>query len=534
MVYKNSVQRLKEIVKIMAQYGFGFIVDSKISKNNKSPKNLRMAFEKLGPTFIKIGQILSTRPDILPPDYINELIKLQDNVPPESFEEISEVIKKDFNMSIDELFKQFDKKAFASASISQVHRAVLFDGREVLVKIQRPHIYEKMKIDISILKRILSFTKARIGETLVDPKEALDEIMESTEKELDFKIEASNMDKFKELNTGVEGIAVPYVIKEITSTHVLTMEKINGIKISDVYALKKSGTDLNRIGKNLALSFFKQVFEDGFFHGDPHPGNLLIRNGQICFIDFGIVGNIPNSLKSALNEVITSIVFNDINKLISILMSIGVRTGYVNRNQLYEDIDYLFDSYLSTSLMNIKVSIVLEEIMDISKRNNLRVPKNLVLLARSLVIIEGVLTKVSPDINMLELSKPYVISNLRKSQLKDLSLEDIASKAIVFTKNSARLPSKLIELSESLIRGRAKIQFEHKNLENPINSLNKMVNRMVAGLMVSSMIIGSSLIVNFNNGSKIHGVSVIGILGFGIAAVMALWVLISIIKSGKM
>jgi ubiquinone biosynthesis protein len=534
MVYKNSVQRFQEIVKIMASYGFGYLVDTKIKKSKSAPSNLRKAFEDLGPTFIKIGQILSTRPDILPTAYIEELAKLQDSVPSESFQAINEVFLEDFSKDIKDCFLHFDEEPLASASIAQVHRAVLKDGREVIVKIQRPHIYEKMKLDLSILSRILNLTKARFKEFLLDPQEALDELFTSTEKELNFENEANNIEKFFNFNKSVGFMYVPYVIREFCSKHVVTMEKIDGIKISDIQKLHTAKIDLDQLGKTLALSFFKQIFEDGFFHGDPHPGNILIKDNKICFIDFGIMGELPNSLRNALNEMVISIVFEDINKLISVLMSIGVKTGQVDRNQLYDDIDYLMANYLSTSLRSIKVSLILEDVMDVSSRNNIKMPKELTLLVKTLVIVEGVVAKIAPDINILDVAIPYVKASTKKSWLKDLSLEDLALKTFRFSKDSSRLPSKLIELSDSIIRGRAKIQFEHRNLEKPFSSLDRMINRLAATLVASSMIIASALIIDSNVGGKIYGMSTVGLIGFIVSALISLWILISIFRSGKM
>lgn len=534
MMYKNSAQRFREIVKILASYGFGFLVDTKLSKGEKSPANLRKACEALGPTFIKIGQILSTRPDILPSIYIEELSKLQDNVPPEDFEAINNVFIEDFSHPVKECFLEFDEKPLASASIAQVHRAVLMDGREVIVKVQRPHIYEKMKMDLSILSKLASITKTRFKDSLINPQEALDELFSSTERELNFQLEADNIERFCTLNKSVDFMYTPFVVKDMCSTHIVTMEKIDGIKISDTKTLQKLKINFDTLGKNIALSFFKQIFEDGFFHGDPHPGNILIKDNKLCFIDFGIMGELSVSLRNALNEMMIAIVFEDINKLISVLMSIGVRTGYVDKNQLHEDIEYLLSNYLSTSLSNIKVSIILEDVFDVSARNNIRMPKELTLLVKTMVIIEGVVARIAPDINLLDVAIPYVKTSTRKSWLKDINLENFAIKALKFTNDSSRLPSKLLELSDSILKGRAKIQFEHKNLDRPMNSLNRMVNRLASTILVSSMIIGSSLIIDSNIGEKFHGMSLIGVIGFAISAFMSLWILISILRSGKM
>ncbi|MCB2313619.1 AarF/ABC1/UbiB kinase family protein [Clostridium tagluense] len=531
---RKSVNRFREIVKVLGSYGFGYIVDYNFNKKNKLPENLRKAFEELGPTFIKIGQILSTRPDLLSPEYIAELSKLQDNVAPENIETINKVFFDEFKVSTTECFEKFNEKPLASASISQVHKAILKDGREVVVKVQRPDISEKMKLDISILVRIVKLTKARFSDALIDPEEALHEILLITELELDFNNEAKNINTFKAFNKDVAFLYVPYVVCELCSTRVLTMERVYGFKVDDMNKLKSGHYDLDDLGKKLALSYLKQVLEDGFFHGDPHPGNIFVCEGKICFIDFGIMGSLSNSIKSTLNDMISAVAFNDINKMISALLSIGIKKGYVDRNKLYEDLDYLLINYLSVSLSNIQVSVMLSEIFDIAKQNNIRLPRDLTLLIRGLVILEGVIASIAPDIKIIDIAIPYVKANSKFSLLADLDLNTLLIRSYAFIKDSFRLPSKIIELSDSLISGRAKLQLEHKNLNTPINELNKGINRLVFGLIISSMIIGSSTILNSNIGPKIYNISLIGITGFVTAAFMAFCLLISIIKSGKL
>lgn len=531
---RNSVNRFREIIKILGSYGFGYIVDSKFNKQNKRAENLRKAFEELGPTFIKIGQILSTRPDLLSPAYIVELSKLQDSVLPESIETIQKVFFDEFSISTTEHFEKFYEKPLASASISQVHKAILKDGREVIVKIQRPDIAEKMKLDISILVRIIKLTKAKFSDALIDPEEALHEILLITKLELDFNNEVKNINNFRNFNKDIAFLYVPYVIEDLCSTKVLTMEKINGFKVDDMKKLLIGNYDLEDLGKKLALSYLKQVLQDGFFHGDPHPGNIFIYEGKICFIDFGIMGNLSNSLKSTLNDMISAVAFNDINKMISALLSIGIKKGYVDRNKLYEDLDYLLVNYLSVSLNNIQISVLLSEIFDIAKQNNIRLPRDLTLLIRGLVILEGVIASICPEIKIIDIAIPYVKANNKFSLLSHLDFNTLLMRSYSFIKDSSRLPSKLIELSDSVISGRAKLQLEHKNLNAPINELNKGINRLVFALIISSMIIGSSTILNSNIGPKLHNISVIGITGFLTAAFMGFWLLISIMKSGKL
>ncbi|WMJ80046.1 AarF/ABC1/UbiB kinase family protein [Clostridium sp. MB40-C1] len=530
---KNSVQRFRQIVKTLAHYGFGYIVDSKIKNDSKAPENLRKAFEELGPTFIKIGQILSTRPDILPEEYIEELSKLQDNVQTEPFENINNIFYKEFNKPLEEIFLKFNKKPLASASIAQVHKATLTNGKEVIVKIQRPKIAEKMNMDLDILQKIFKLTKVAFIDTLIDPQEALEELKIATEFELNFEIEAQNIDKFRELNKDVVPVYAPYVIHKLSTKKIITMEKITGFKIDNISLLIDKGYDREDVGKKLALSFFKQVFADGFFHGDPHPGNLLVKDGKICYIDFGLVGNLSKPLRESLNEMLIAMAYRDIHKIISILMAIGIKKGYVNRNKLFEDIDYLMDNYLSTSLNNLQVSAMLQDVFDTAKRNNIRLPRDFTLLIRGMVIIEGVVAKLAPNIQMLDIIMPYVKSNNEFSILNNIDLDEALMKLVFFTRDSTRLPTKLIELSDSIIQGRAKIQLEHKDLENNVNELNKMVNRGILALVISSMIISSSLILNTSIGPKYHDISIIGLTGYAIAAIMGFGLLISIVRSGK-
>jgi ubiquinone biosynthesis protein len=532
-MYKSSVRRFREIIKVLAFYGFGSIVDGKIKKKNNYPENLRKAFEELGPTFIKIGQILSTRPDLIPDNYIKELSKLQDSAPKENFEDIENVFNIEFNKKISDSFLYFDKNPLASASIAEVHCARLKDGRDVIVKIQRPGIADNMRLDIHILKKIFSLTRAKFEDAIIDPKEALDEILSSTELELDFKNEAENLKKFSDLNKDVAFIYCPYLIEDLCSTRVLTMEKIDGFKIDNLKKLDEEGYDAQDVGYKLALSYFKQIFKDGFFHGDPHPGNLLIRDGKICFIDFGIMGNLNSSLKSVLNDMIFAIATKNVGKMVSCIMSIGIKKGYVNRNRLYEDIDYLYASYLSTSLQNIKISVMLQEVFDTAKRNNLKLPRDLTILIRGLVIIEGVVAKIAPDVNIMDIAVPYVKSGSTGNLLKEFNPDELLASGLGFIKDTVKIPGTVMELIDSILAGRIKVQLEHNNLQKPVNQLNKMVNRLVFALIVSSMIIGSSLILNSNAGPKVYNISIIGVTGFGAAAVLGIWLLISIIRSGR-
>lgn len=313
---------------------------------------------------------------------------------------------------------------------------------------------------------------------------------------------------------------------------VLTMEYIDGIKITDTDTLIKEGYDTDDIGKKLALSYIKQIFKDGFFHGDPHPGNLLIKNSKIYYIDFGIMGNISESLKSALNCVIKAIAYKDIDMMITAIFTIGIRKGYVDKNKLYDDIDYMFTSYLSVPLENIQISQLIQEVFEVAKRNNIKLPADLTLLIKGLVIIEGVVAKISPNVKILDIAAPYVKA-MNKTEILP-SFDDFLINTFVFARDTASIPSKLVRTLNNINEGRFKIQMEHKNLDNSVHELNKMVNRLVFAMIVSALVMGSSLILNSNIGPKIYNISIIGLTGFICAAFMGLYLLISILKSGKL
>ncbi|MBC2582379.1 AarF/ABC1/UbiB kinase family protein [Clostridium sp. DJ247] len=530
-MYNDSIKRFKEIIRILTFYGFGFVINSKITKDKSAPANLRKAFEELGPTFIKIGQILSTRPDMLPKEYIDELSNLQDNVTPEEYKHMDVVFFNEFHKHIDDCFVYFEKKPLASASIAQVHNAILKSGEEVIVKIQRPDISEKIKLDLSIIRKIIRLTKAKFFDTLVDPEEALNELFFSMERELDFKIEALNIKKFKQLNSDVAFCYAPYVIDEFSDSKVLTLEKIHGFKINDMTKLKEGEYDLRDLGKKLALSFFKQVFTDGFFHADPHPGNLLISEGKICFIDFGIVGSLSERLKNSLNEAIVALAFKDLDRLVSVIMSIGIKKGLISKNKLYEDIDYLLSNYLNTSLKNIQISILLQEVFNCAKDNNIQFPKDLTLLVRSLIIIEGVIAKISPDIQVLDVAIPFVKNSSKLLLFKKIDIYDVLMQLYKITRDSFMFPSKFAELITNTVSGRLKIQLYITNLEQYSRELNKIGNRLIFALIISSTIISSSLIMSFNIGPKIYDISVIGLIGFLVSLFMSFLLLISIYRN---
>lgn len=529
----KSKKRFREIIKVFSYYGFISIFDSKAKRHEKSPKNLRKAFEELGSTFIKIGQILSTRTDILPKEYIDELIKLQDSVSEEEFQNMKEVFEQSLGKKIDDCFIYFDEKPIASASIAQVYRAVTLDGQHVVVKIQRPDIYEKIKVDVSILRRLIKFTNIFTEIKFVDPLEVLQEIEISTKKELDFINEAHNAKIFKEKNKDTLLIKVPAVIEGLHSKKVLTLEEVNGIKVNEVDKLTKLGYGSKDVAQKLALCYCKQIFQDGFFHGDPHPGNILVCEGKICFLDFGIVGVLEDSLKCWLNKAMFYMATNDKKNLVQFVLAVGIKRGKINTGKLYEDISYIFDMYINTSLKNIKIAKLVEEVVEVVNKNNIQFPRELVLLVKTLVVLEGVLAEIDPEVNISSVLSNYIKSKNKFIFLNELKGEEFLLTAYSFFRDGSRIPSKVIEALDNVSNGRSKVNLHVMDLDKVLNDIHHMVNRLTGGILVATLVLSSSFILVNDVGPKYQELSLIGLAGYGISSVLGLFLVIKMIKAGS-
>jgi len=532
---KRSNKRFRQIIRVLGTYGFGHIVRSKLKseKIKKDPENLRLVFEELGPTFIKIGQILSTRPDILPIEYINELVKLQDSAPPFPFETVKEIIETDLRKPISDIFKEIDPDPVASASVAQVHDAVLINGKRVIIKVQRPDIEDQLLEDIGILIRIVRRAPNTLRDVLLDPVEALEEILETTKIELDFRNEVDAMQRFKRENQDIRCISIPEVYREISTKRIVVQEKIEGIKITEKSELEKEGYDTNDIGRKLILSYLYQLFNKGFFHGDPHPGNLIISKQKIYFIDFGIMGYLSIKSKNAINDLLDAMVRKDISQLVNVVLSLAQQKGPVDKNKLYEDIEYIIHYYLQTSLRNIQVSMLFMDLFDAARKNNLKLPKEFTTLLKSLLILEGVLSKLAPDLSIMEISRDYLKEDQAVKFKPEFNLDTLALNGYALIKDSLRIPTSISTILDNFISGRGKIKVDISNLSDRWKDFNKMVNRVVFALVVSAIIIASALIIRSGGGPNINGISIVGMLGFGLAGFLGLWLLISILKSGN-
>lgn len=529
-----SRKRFREIVRVLATYGFGHILHTKLGseKMKKDPENLRLVFEELGPTFIKIGQILSTRPDILPVEYITELSKLQDKAPPFPFATLEEILEKELGGRKDQLLS-LEQEPLACASVAQVHRGVLKDGTKCIVKVQRPDIEERLLEDLHILIRIVETAPNTLRDVLLDPVEALEEILEITKVELNFLHEVHAMHRFQRENESIRCIAIPRVYEHLCTKRVIVQEEVDGIKITDREALEKEGYDLDDVGKKLVLSYLYQLFNNGFFHGDPHPGNLLVKEGRIYYIDFGIMGALSRKTQGAINDLLLAMVKKDITSLTNLVVEVAEQKGPLNKNVLYEDIEYIVHYYLQSSLKNIQVSRLFMDLFEAARKNNLKLPKEYTTLLKSLLILEGVLSEIAPELSIMEIARDYLKEDHKINLWPDFSLDTLMLGSYTLVKDSLKIPISIQTILDNFISGRGKVKVDIVNLSDRWVDFNKMVNRMVFALIVSAIIIASALIIRTGAGPEINGISIVGMMGFALAGFFGVWLLISILKSGN-
>ena len=551
--YKN-INRLREITTILIKYGFDYFVKqlglaNLISKGEKIlklkpskiaqlslPVRVRLALEELGPTFIKLGQILSTRPDLIPSDYIEELQKLQDEVPPFAYEQVEKAIKRELGADVSEIFKLFEQIPFAAASLGQVHQAILKDGEKVVVKVQRPDIEKIIETDLDILFHLARLTEKHIPDSrLYDPVGIVEEFAKVIRLELDYGTEGRNAERFKKNFEGEEIIYTPKIYWEFSSKRILTMELIEGIKINALEELDKAGYDRKKIAENGARAFMKQILIDGFFHADPHPGNMLVMKGEIIgFMDFGMMGRLDEETREKGVDLFIALMERNPDKIINEMLDLGIAPPEIDTRSLKIDIKEMIDRYYNKPLKEIRLGELINQLVEISTKYQIKMPAEFTLLGRSLLTIEGIGLELDPDFNLAEKAKPYVKEIIleRKSPqrlfVKFLNdLNELYNLIIL-------IPRQLNKTLKKMEKGTFKLEFQHRGLENLISALDKAANRIAYSLILAAIIIGSSLIMQTDKGPHFMGFPVIGVLGFLIAAILGLGLVIIIIRSGKM
>lgn len=541
----HYIRRYNQIMSVLLKYGFEDLV-SYMEENKRFqflkkliPKStfshathftkwekMRLVCEELGPTFVKFGQILSNRPDLLPAELIRELEKLQDSVPPIPGKNAIQVVEEELKKKTDELFAQFDAEAFASASMAQVHRAVLKSGENVVLKIQRPGIKETIASDIKVMLYVAELFSKRIPSLKsFDPINLVRNFEKSVMEELDFIHESVNIQRFHynfqsdEKNEG--WIHSPKVFSDYTTSKVLTLEYIDGIKISSHDKLSNNGLDRKIIAKRLAVSYFRQIFDYGFFHADPHPGNLLIlQNNVICYLDYGMMGSIMKKDIEQLGYLFISVNKKDVRKIIRALQQLSDNPAIRNFRALETDLEEFVQNYAFRSIHSNEMSTVLLQLKDIIVKHGLKVPTHFFLLARSLAIIEGVIHKLDPEMDLEALIRPYLVRTIAKHYNPLQFAKRVANSIYEMGMYMEDFPRDLKNAIRKINAGEMKVDLRHKGIDPLVHTINRVTKQIVSAVILSGILIGSSLLAINNVQPLWGGTSAFGIIGFSVGGII--------------
>jgi len=551
----RHLNRYRQILTILFRYGFGDFIEllkidqyleiglQFVSKNRNErleklsrAEKIRMAIEELGPTYIKLGQILSTRPDLIPPDLVEELAKLQDDVAAVAFSEIRRVIEGEMKCSIDEVFDSFSQEPLASASIGQVYQAALKNGEAVAVKVQRPGIRGIIEVDLEIMLHLATLAEKNIEEmALYRPVKIVEEFARTLEREIDYSIEASNLERIALNFLNDTTIYIPKVYREVTTPRVLTMEYIDGIKVSRIPCLEENGLNAKEITLRGADICLKQIFEHGFFHADPHPGNIFILpDNVICLLDFGMVGSVDRQTREDFVELVDSVVHRHEARVAQVLLKITATDIEPDMRALEKDVADFLGRYLYKPLKDIRIGRLLKNLLDLTFRHHLRLAPDIFMMLKAVGTLEGVAVMLDPDFDIIARAEPFI----RRIKLARFHPQRITGDILQTVSDllglMQQLPRDLREISKFIRRRRIPVIVEHQGLEDMLHSHDQISNRISFSIVIAALIIGSALIVISRTPPYVFGISLIGIIGFLAAAIMGIWLLVAILRKGKL
>jgi len=552
----RHLNRYRQVLLILARHGFGDIIESlgieqyfelgiqalTLGKNQAKsektgrPQRIRLAIEELGPTFIKLGQILSTRPDLVSVDIMEELSLLQDQVPAFSSEEALKAIEDAFGKPASVFFDYFDDTPIASASIGQVHRAKLKNGDEVAVKIQRPGIQRIIETDLEILLHMATLMENHIeGAEFHRPVRIVEEFTKYIERELDYGNEASNMEKVSRMFRADPTVYIPYVYREYSTMSVLVMEYVDAVKITDLDKIDRLGLDRKKIVKRGSDLVLRQIFNFGFFHADPHPGNLaVLPNNVICLYDFGMMGSMGRSMRELFLELVDAVVNENPSKTCEVLLVITEWDKDPDRRRLETEAADFISRHFYKTLRDIHIGLLLKELIEILSKFELRLPPDLFLMIKALAAVEGVALRLDPEFDMIAQATPFVA----RAKAARLSPKRIATDILGLSGDLYRFmqffPGELIAVLRRFRQDKVVLKIELNDMDKMLIAHHTISNRISFSIVIAALIIGSAMIVMAKTPPLFYGVSVFGIIGFGVAAAFGIWLLFAILRKGSL
>ncbi len=509
---KEARRRLREILSVLLHHDI---------VGGLTPEKLRGILEDLGPTFVKFGQILSMRQDILPKEYCDELMKLRTDVKPMPYEEVAQAVLEEYGKPPEEVFVSFEREPLGSASIAQVHRAVLFKDRQVVVKVQRPHIREVMELDISLLHRATKMLKlAPSLANTVDFNMVLDEMWAVAQQEMNFLEEAANAERFANNNREFVYIGCPRIYHDYTTEKILVMEYIDGIQVDDIAQLEEAGYDRVEIGRKLAENYVTQIVDQAYFHADPHPGNIRIREGQIVWIDLGMMGTIAKRDQELLKRGVLALVKGNVDELKTVLLTLGEHNGKINHPGLYGDIDDFLLRYGSMELGEMDLGRMMEDVLTLASAHHISMPPGISMLARGVVTIQGVLSTLDPEASIVEIMAAHLSATALQNLDIGKELKESGLTLLSSGKKAMDIPAQLSDILKMTIKGQTKLNLEVTGSEEPLAQVDKMVNRLILCIITAALLLGSSLLCTTDMQPKVLGIPLLGSLGYLLALIL--------------
>lgn len=566
MLGVGSVKRFGTITRVLLKHGFGDVAErlfqdredevppseeailSRVGAGFPSARRIRMVLEELGPSFIKLGQIMSTRADLFPPDYIEEFKKLQDSVPPIPFEDVKEVIERELSRPLSEIFARFESQSMAAASVGQVHEAALFSGEKVAVKIIRPGIHKKIREDI----RLMYLLAERVERTLelgrvVGAVNLVREFERIIFRELDMLIEAGSIEKFARNFRGSEEIYIPKVYWEATTKSVLVMEHIDGIKMDQVETIRAHGIDPKEIAMIGLRSFSRQLMEFGFFHADPHPGNTIVMyDGRVSLVDFGITGYLDEEVMRQIANLFLGYAEHDYDLVMDALRDAGlINEETMDLDSLRIDLKDASEPFYGRSLQTISIRDVYDQLMGLVLKYHIRLPRNLLLLFKTFIQTEALGKILGSDASILEVIKPYARELLQRGYDARSMMKNVGRDAAAMGQIMKAMPKLIHNILRQMAQGKAGMEVRHSGFDGLQRRLEKGLNRLTVGLVVSASIVAAALILNssqkvlevtlpFIGGQSVSLTALFGLAGYIVATLLGVWLIVSILRSGRL
>ena len=556
----RDIPRIRQIIMVASRHGFGHVVEQLglqrfISVGRRvltfkqplpehrlnAPERLRLVFEELGPSFIKLAQVLACRPDMMPIEYAQELVKLTDSVSPFPYDEVKTIVEKDLGAPIEQHFEQFDRAPIAAASIAQVHRAVLSDGTEVIVKVQRPNIDRIIARDISILRGLAELIEMYVPDVAVyNPKGIVEEFARTIGREMDFFIEASNAAQLRKNFEKSDILYIPEVHADLSSKRVMVLERLEGARIDDFGAIERMGFDRRELSKKGAAAFFQMVFQDGFFHADPHPGNIFVLNdGRLALVDFGIVGRVSEENMEYFANSFLALVNHDYDALVRQYVNLGFVSDEVVdlerfQRELKDDFTELLEPYYGMKVRQIDFGAYVDRVTHILLRYHLRLPQNLYLIDKALITLEGILRQLDPEFDYIEAARPYVADLIRKRHSPFRYARAMRKNVAEISDMVSQMPRQLRNVVRKILRNDVHMILHHEGLQHLIRDLDKASNRIAFSVITAAIIMASSIIIHSGAGPTLFGLPTFGLIGYVIAALFGIWILIGILRSGQL